>query len=125
MCGFHFFLIYICRQRDDCSNNGVRLDGFTSGKSEGRGLPHTKHKHGPADGLRPRHQPNGWRWDRRQPVPPAPLPRLLCTAVPLMLLITLAWQVKGERAGERGWPQGQEQLRGRNTPLAGVSGRKI
>ena len=48
MCGFHFFLIYICRQRDDCSNNGVRLDGFTSGKSEGRGLPHTKHKHGPA-----------------------------------------------------------------------------
>ena len=62
---------------------------------------------------------------RRQPVPPAPPPCLLCTAVPLMLLITLAWQVKGERAGEWGWPQGQEQLRGRNTPLEWVSGRKI
>ena len=38
--------------------DGVRLDGFTSGKSEVRGLPHTKHKHGPADGPRPTHQPN-------------------------------------------------------------------
>lgn len=35
--------------------NGVRLDDFTSGKSEVRGLSHTKHNHGPADGPRPTH----------------------------------------------------------------------
>ena len=37
--------------------NGVRLDDFTSGKSAVRGLPHSKHKQGPADGPRPTHRP--------------------------------------------------------------------
>ena len=66
MCGFHFFLIYICGKRNDCSLSGVRLDGFPSaGKSKVRGLPHTKHKHEPPDGPRSKHKPEkaeevGW-----------------------------------------------------------------
>lgn len=105
--------------------NGVRLDDFTFGKSEVRGLPHSKHKHGPAEGPRPTPAKEGGRGTVGSRCLLLSPPCLLCTAVPLMLLITLAWQVKGERAGEQGWPQGSEQLRGRNTPLEWISGREI